>query len=385
MSRYSNENIEDPNKRCKEILMNNQHKIIRARKLKTGRRIAALIAILIFASKGAYDYGLVDDFKSKYEQQEALKNASKANNNYNDESTSSDTESSSYETANASETIAEEPVVEEKHEVIDTSLYDEGYQFDSKITPEYLKSLTSDYSSETAWITIPNTNINYVVVHPDMDSTKFEDKSIIESYSTGSDTETEKITTAENYCLHNDFNGNKSTDGSIFIAPDNEDVDQPFANISDNTIIYGHNMKSGAMFGKLSNWKSDDYGEANKQGIIYTDDGYGYEIEFIAGRTISGYDRSLLDIGNFDSQEDKETFVNDFITDAKNQGRFVNDDYEFNQDDKFVTLVTCSYETNNERFVLLGKIHKIKVRDNQNNLNGYYIEENLENSSVRSR
>ena len=384
MSRYSSNNIQDPDERCKQIFLKNQHKIVRAKRLKAGKKIAALIAILVVASKGAYDYGLVDDLKSKFEQQEAMKDASEASKIASEEPTN---EASYYEDASNSENTEkqEEPTVEEKHEVIDTSLYDEGYEFNSDITPEYLKNLTIDYSSETAWITIPNTDINYAVVHPDMNTEKFSDKEVIANYGTGDDIETKILTAAENYCLHNDFNGNKSTEGSIFIAPDNKDLDEPFSKISDNTIIYGHNMKSGAMFGKLSNWKSDEYGEANKQGIIYTDDGYGYEIEFIAGRTISGSDRSLLNVGNFDSQEDKETFVNEFITDAKNQGRFVNDDYEFNQDDKFITLVTCSYETNNERFVLLGKIHKIKVRDNQNNLNEYYIEENLENSSVHSR
>ena len=60
----------------------------------------------------------------------------------------------------------------------------------------------------------------------------------------------------QNYFLHRDTEGNYSAQGSLFIAALWKDEYH-------NTLIYGHNMKSGAMFGALYKFADESFGKKN--------------------------------------------------------------------------------------------------------------------------
>lgn len=85
---------------------------------------------------------------------------------------------------------------------------------------EYLKSINEDI---IAWIDIEGTNINYPIL---------KDKDV--------------------YYLKHSFDKQYNSNGSIFttnIAPF-EDTE---------TIVYGHNMRTGSMFSNLSNYWNEDF------------------------------------------------------------------------------------------------------------------------------
>lgn len=70
------------------------------------------------------------------------------------------------------------------------------------------------------------------------------------------------------YYLHHMYNGEYSINGSIFINSANN----PYMR-DDNTIIYGHNMDNGTMFGSISEYKDSSFGMENPYFYIYLPDG----------------------------------------------------------------------------------------------------------------
>ena len=104
-----------------------------------------------------------------------------------------------------------------------------------------LKEINSDYK---LWISIPEFEIEYPVVQ-------------------GDDNE---------FYLHNDFYKNKSSSGSIFLDY-RVDVEG-----DKNLIIYGHNMKNGSMFNKITKYKEADEFKKGKIKIIENNMEYTYEV-----------------------------------------------------------------------------------------------------------
>ncbi len=99
-----------------------------------------------------------------------------------------------------------------------------------------LASLQEINNEAIGWIEIPDTKISYPLVH-----------------------------TADNsWYLTHTFNGDENSSGSIFVETSNS------ADFTDlHTIIYGHNMKNGSMFGTLKKYKKQSYYE--KHPYIYID------------------------------------------------------------------------------------------------------------------
>ena len=61
------------------------------------------------------------------------------------------------------------------------------------------------------------------------------------------------------YYLTHDFNGNKSTAGTIFL-----DENHPMTERTQNLLLHGHNMKDGTMFGRLAQYEKNlDYLKAH--------------------------------------------------------------------------------------------------------------------------
>lgn len=143
------------------------------------------------------------------------------------------------------------------------------------------------------------------------------------------------------YYLRRLYSGEKGYVGSIFMdagnAPDFSDR---------NTLIFGHNMKSGSMFGTLQNFASRSYYEKHPDMKLYTPDG-DHEVRWIAGY-ITG---SALIPTNFESDEAFMAHVENAVkrSDFKT-------DIEVKPTDRLVTLCTCSYATDDARYVLIGVV-----------------------------
>ena len=278
------------------------------------------------------------------------------------------------------EVIEEEPI-EEEHEIVNTDLYDSGYDFDENITPEFLKDINPALSNDTAWLCIPGTNINYPVVHPT--NTKIDEveglQEKIEQYMEENNVSyvVAEYAVVNDYYLKRNLTGEKSSEGTLHVDMYSQSLINHTKDLSDITVIYGHNNKNNSQFGQLDNWKNPSYNDEHSDGIIYLSDGYAYHVTFITSRIVSGDEVSVLHLQNFESYEEKKQFFNDIIAEAKEKGIFTKDEYDVQPDDKFVCLSTCSYEFNNARYLLYGKLDRIKVRDYDYNYNqdGYYVEE----------
>ena len=148
------------------------------------------------------------------------------------------------------------------------------------------------------------------------------------------------------YYLRRLIDGTYNQAGTIFADYKNN------SNFEDyNTIIYGHNMKNDTMFGTLTNYKDQEYYNEHKEMYLFTEN-KDFIIELFAGYTTS----SESDIYNFP----KTSSTNDkLIKTALSKSTFESE-IEVSNEDRIITLSTCSYAFENARYVLLGVLKKIE-------------------------
>ena len=180
------------------------------------------------------------------------------------------------------------------------------------ITVDFDK-LIADYPDVVGYIYCANTKIKYVIQH-----------------GKGND-----------YYLVHDSQGNTNNNGSIFIEELNS------GSFSDgNTIIYGHNMKTGMMFAGLRNYHTDkNYYAAHPYMYIYTPS-QTYKLELFAG---------------FVCEHDDEIYSTS-LTQAQLEAMAAKSDFKANigvPTGKTVTLSTCSYEFADARYVVIGALTPI--------------------------
>jgi len=142
------------------------------------------------------------------------------------------------------------------------------------------------------------------------------------------------------YYLHHLPDRTYNANGTLFI-------DYNWTDFSDQlTVVYGHNMKSGKMFGSLSNYKGQSYFDANPYLYLYTAEGINYRIDLMYGCVIGAgqwRDRAFMFDVNLDSLLDYASYNTTFTSGT-----------QYNKGDKIVALSTCSYEFDNARYVVVG-------------------------------
>lgn len=144
------------------------------------------------------------------------------------------------------------------------------------------------------------------------------------------------------YYLRRMVDGTWNSSGSLFADYRNS------RDFSDKkTIIYGHNMKNNEMFGTLPNYEEQSYFDGHSVMWLLTPDA-DYKIELIAGYVTS----TDSDVYSFD-RTDEEVFA--IIGQSVEKSSFKTD-AAINQEDRFIVLSTCSYEYDNARYVLIGRL-----------------------------
>jgi len=115
-----------------------------------------------------------------------------------------------------------------------------------------------------------------------------------------------------------------------------------------NTVIYGHYLRSGAMFADLHKFKERDYFDTHRTGTLYTPDGtWPLEIfAFVLADSYSEfYDYAFDSPGRCQAHLDriaaKATFYQEFVATCE---------------DRILTLSTCSYEYKTARALVIAKI-----------------------------
>ena len=147
------------------------------------------------------------------------------------------------------------------------------------------------------------------------------------------------------FYLHRTFEKTENFAGCIFMNCDNRDdfTDQ-------NTIIYGHNMKDGSMFGKLKQFKEEETFQKSKYFWIFAPDKI-YQYRIFSAATVN---KTGLYYQVMFKDEDFDTWINAAFENSVVE----NSDVEVAHDDRVVTLSTCTGD-DATRFVVLGKLVRV--------------------------
>ena len=186
--------------------------------------------------------------------------------------------------------------------------------------------LVQENNHLAAWLMIENTEVNYPVMYtPD----------------------------APEYYLRKAFDGSYALSGSLFIGAD-------CIPDGSNIIIYGHNMKDSSMFGSLDSYADEEYAREHSE-IIY---------DLI--QPDGSYERLTFEVmaafySRIYSVDEENVFRYYYSTDLSNPDVFqyyienvmsaslydlgVTAEYG----DRLLTLSTCSYHTEDGRFVVVAR------------------------------
>ncbi len=146
-----------------------------------------------------------------------------------------------------------------------------------------------------------------------------------------------------NEYLHHLLDGSYNSSGTLFV-----DCECGPEFSGTNTVVYGHNMKDGSMFNSLTNYKDQSYYDEHPVMYLNTPK-QNYKIEIFSAY-ICNYDSDTY-TRDFYSAEDYSAW----LTKMKSQSDFTSD-VEVTANDRVITLSTCTYEYDNARFVVQGKL-----------------------------
>lgn len=170
------------------------------------------------------------------------------------------------------------------------------------------------------WIKISGTNIDYPVMHNSQSNA---------------------------YYLHRNFNREDSNAGIPFLDYQCNPQIQ-----NDNMIVYAHNMKNGTMFHDLLKYQDKSFCDEHREIEFDTLYEIGvYEIYAVL-RTKVGSENEFkyYDFIDAKTEDEYNAFVNECISRS-----IYNSGIIPQYGDKLLTLSTCSYNTDNERFVVFAR------------------------------
>lgn len=188
-----------------------------------------------------------------------------------------------------------------------------GYKPPEEGGVEVLRELSED---TVAWITIDGTTIDYPVMQG-VDNTEY---------------------------LNKNAYGDYSLSGAIFLdsgnAPDFSD---------DYSVLYGHHMAGGFMFGALDSFIDGAYLRSHSSGTLTVSDGRRYAITLFASMEADASDRAVFDIH---SGEDVRAFIreNSRVYEAE-KGSLSS---ELLYGSRILALTTCKSPLTTERLLVFG-------------------------------
>lgn len=193
------------------------------------------------------------------------------------------------------------------------------------VLPEF-QAILKENENFAGWITIEGTKIDYPVVLTRGDS---------------------------DYYLNHNLNGEEDINGTLFM-----DARTNLTDRSTNIIIYGHNMKSGQMFGGLKNYLKEDYFLSHKQVTFDTIYEKGtYEIFAVCLAKVQYRDENTFRYYDFIQAHTEEEF-NEFLQNIAQLSVFMDQDLPV-YGEQLITLSTCNNYTEDGRLFLVAR----KCRD----------------------
>lgn len=196
------------------------------------------------------------------------------------------------------------------------------------ILPEYNEAYSKN-KDLVGWIKIDGTSIDYPVLCKDKDN---------------------------EYYLNHSFEKADDKNGSIFM-----DYRSDIVNPTTNTIIYGHNMSSGMMFGSLKNYLDESFFRDHK--IISFDTLYEkrqYEIVAVCLSNVAYQDEDQYRYYNFIQAKTKSEW-DEFYNDVQSRNVY-GTTVDMKEYDQLLTLSTCNkYMTDGRLFIVAKRVDKAKT------------------------
>lgn len=176
---------------------------------------------------------------------------------------------------------------------------------------ETVRSLNESYPNAIGWIYLPGTAINYPVMQ-------------------GDDNE---------FYLHHAYDNGYLRAGSVFLDCRCE---SRFKN--NLNILYAHNMKNGSMFAGVTNFKNDAYFQNHRYGWIVTTDSVN-RIDFFSVAVTDWHDEIY---NGFRQTSEQLAHIREISR--------IYEEISVADNDRLLMMSTCSYEFENARTILIGKI-----------------------------
>lgn len=213
----------------------------------------------------------------------------------------------------ATETVAETEAVEaatETEEATEEVLYcDPVYDF---------QKLQEQNEDIYAWIVVPGTMIDYPVLQSETD----------------------------NYYLDYNLDHSKGYPGCIYTNKCNA---KDFSDY--NTVLYGHNMRKGTMFGSLHRYEDMDFFDTYQEIFVYTPDRrLTYEVKEIV-KFSDVYIPAQYPVAE---KEGRDAFLADTLDYVNDPVSYFRDEVEVGEEDKLITLSTCVSGERHRRYLLIG-------------------------------
>ena len=189
------------------------------------------------------------------------------------------------------------------------------------ILPEY-QAIYQENPEFAGWLTIPDSIVDYPVMKPKNDT---------------------------DYYLDHTFSGEEDKNGTLFIDSRNDIVHR-----STNIIIYGHNMRSGNMFGNLDKYKSESYYKDHP--MIRFDTIYEkgtYQVMYAFMSHIYKEDEIAFKYYQFIDAASEQEFDSDMR--SMQEMALYDTGVTAQYGDRLLTLSTCDYEESDGRFVVVAK------------------------------
>ncbi len=173
------------------------------------------------------------------------------------------------------------------------------------------QSLNNAYPDAIGWLYIPDSSINYPIMQ-------------------GGDND---------FYLHHAYDGSSLKSGSIFL---DYRCENRFMNPVN--IVYGHNMRNGSMFAGLLKFSDSAYFDSHRYGWIATPETV-YRVDFF----------SCAKADMNDELYDGSALINEWLSHLYDVS-VVWENADFSGNNRFISLSTCSYEFENARTILTGKL-----------------------------
>ncbi len=161
------------------------------------------------------------------------------------------------------------------------------------------------------------------------------------------------------YYLSHDFYGEPDRHGTIFV-----DCEADLGAGAYNTVIYGHHMRDGSMFGVLKQYRNEDFYREHPSFFI-TMPGEEWEYEILAVVRNDIFEGNKEDFQYYDYKQitNEEDFA--AYCAALKENAAYDTGVEVRSGDALVTLCTCDYGSEDQRLLVVGrrKTEKTEAED----------------------